>query len=250
MNIKKYEASYEGDQRANKQYKVYRVLHDKAWHCRCEYEHVGTTQIAGSGGIKGLRNGTKKRDGLEIESENRFCNTCNTITRQDRWTGGFIEAIPVGSFPAKFSEKVFKIFNYKDVVEMTKRPSSHLTIDHKLPRLRWDTKAEKFQNNYTGMTEQDIRKHFQLLKKSNGAVSHNLLKSRACEKCYKTGRRGTPFNIRFFYKGDVLWEPSNKKESSGCIGCGWYDFAKWRNSLNKCIDEIIKIKSELKNETK
>ena len=240
MSVEIYEASFEGVKESSKQYKVYCVLRDQDWHCReCEYEHVGTTQLAGSGGIKGLRNGTKKRDGLEIESANLYCDTCNTKTRHDRWTGEFNEAIPVGSFPEAFSKIAFAVLNYEDVVELTQRPPSQLTIDHKLPRIRWDAVAEKFQNDYKNMTKQDISDHFQLLKKSNGAVSHNQLKSRACENCFETGVRGTPFNIRFFYKGGAMWEPKGKKDPSGCIGCGWYDFAKWRSELNQWIDVIL-----------
>lgn len=239
MNTVKYESSYK-NKKSSKQLKVFQVLKDQKWHCReCEYEHVGTTQIAGSGGIKGLRNGTKTRDGLTILSENRYCNACKSSTRQDRWTGGFVEAIPAGAFPKKFSKKVFELFDYRDVVEMAKRPSSQLTIDHKLPRIRWDAKSEELQNDYTNMSDQDILDNFQLLKKSNGAVSHNLLKSRACEKCFETGIRATPFKIVFFYKGNENWEPKNKKEPAGCIGCGWYDFARWRDDLNTWL-EIIK----------
>ena len=232
---KEYEDSFTNKD-TSKQYKVYSVLRDKKWHCReCEYEHVGTTQIAGSGGIKGLRNGTKHRDGLEIESENRFCSTCQSNTRQDRWTGDFNPAIPVGTFSREFSLRVFKLFQYKDVVEKAIRPSSQLTIDHKLPRIRWSAEVEIVQNDYNGMSDEDILNRFQLLKKSNGAVSHNLLKSRACESCYETGIRGTPFNIRFFYAGGRKWKFSDKKNPKGCIGCGWYDFDKWRKELNKLL---------------
>lgn len=233
MNMTKYENSFKKE---SKQYKVFSVLKDKEWHCRkCDYEHVETTQIAGSGGIKGLRNGTKERDGLIIKSEYRYCNKCQSKTRQDRWTGGFREAIPVGSFPERFSKLVFKTLKYKDIVEMTERSPSQLTIDHKLPRIRWNAEAEQFQNDYENMTEQDIRNNFQLLKKSNGAVSHNLLKSRACEKCFREGIRGTPFNIQYYYEGDASWRPENKKDPAGCVGCGWYDFDQWRDSLNNYI---------------
>ncbi len=238
MPESKYEKSFAG-KKNGKQYKVYCVLKDKNWHCReCEYEHVGTTQIAGSGGIKGLRNGTKDRDGLIIESINRDCKTCGIKTRQDRWTGEFESAIPVGVFSPYFSKRVFALLQYQDVVEMTKRPPSQLTIDHKLPRIRWDAQTEKEQNDYAKMDDKDILDYFQLLKRSNGAVSHNLLKSRACENCLKTGLRGTPFNIRFFYAGTEKWEPSDKKNPEGCIGCGWFDFSKWREELNIWLEII------------
>lgn len=241
MSTEKYESSYsQKDKQKSKMYKVYLVLKDQKWHCRqCEYDHVETTQIAGSGGIKGLRNGTKKRDGLEIESANLNCDVCQEKTRQDRWTGNFHEAIPVGTFPERFSKRTFALLEYKDIVEMTERQPSHLTIDHKLPRIRWDAEAEALQNDYDNMTDEDILKHFQLLKKSNGAVSHNQLKSRACEKCYETGLRGAPFGIRFYYMGGPLWEPINKKDPKGCKGCGWYDFDKWRDDLNTWAEVIL-----------
>ena len=151
------------------------------------------------------------------------------------WTGKFIDAIPVGVFPGRFSRQVLRVFDSRDVVEMTKRPSSQLTIDHKLPRIRWDAEAEKEQNDYANMSDDDIRDKFQLLKRSNGAVSHNLLKSWTCEGCYDTGTRGMPFNIRFFYSGNARWEPESEKDPKGCIGCGWFDFAKWRDDLNKLL---------------
>jgi len=85
------------------------------------------------------------------------------------------------------------------------------------------------------MTDNDIRQKFQVLKKSNGSVSHNLLKSRACEHCFSTGARGTPFGIQFFYQGGPQWEPTNRKDPAGCIGCGWYDFGQWRSELNSTL---------------
>jgi len=87
------------------------------------------------------------------------------------------------------------------------------------------------------MSDDDIREHFQLLKKSNGTTSHNHLKSRACEHCFKTGSRGTPFGVRFFYEGGPKWVPEDRKDPSGCIGCGWYDFDLWRKHLNQRLAE-------------
>lgn len=219
--------------KSNKVYKVYLVLQDKNWHCReCDYDHIGTTQIAGSGGIKGLKVGTRGRDGLIIDSDNQYCKKCKKNTRQDRWTGEFVSAIPVGNFTDQFAKRALEIFDFRDVVEEAVRLPTQLTIDHKLPRIRWNREAESFQNGYHIMTDDDIRDNFQLLKRSNGSVSHNLLKSRACERCVETGKRGTPFNIGFFYEGDHTWGPKDKTDPTGCIGCGWYDFAKWRDSLN------------------
>ncbi len=54
------------------------------------------------------------------------------------------------------------------------------------------------------MSEAEIKQKFQLLKK-DGAGNHNLLKSRNCEFCIKTGKRGTPLGIKFWYQGNENW---------------------------------------------
>ncbi len=217
-----------------KVYQVFRILRDQQWHCReCEYAHTGITQIAGGSGIQGLQRGTKSRRGLVIESDNHFCITCNRTTRHDRWQGAFQSSLVGGSMPQSFVDAVLRIFGSRDVVENTRRQPDQLTIDHKLPRIRWNDEANAKLVDYANMDEEFIKTHFQLLKKSNGSVSHNLLKSRSCERCYKSGKRGKPFGIDFFYAGDTEWKPADKQDPRGCQGCGWYDFAQWRSSLNK-----------------
>ena len=32
-------------------------------------------------------------------------------------------------------------------------------------------------------------------------------------------------------------ECADKKDPSGCVGCGWYDFAEWRDHLNRYLQE-------------
>ncbi len=215
-------------------YQVYVVLKDRQWHCReCEYAHVRTTQIAGGSGIQGLQRGTKSRPGMDIRSGNHYCVTCDKLTRQDRWTGNFMTAIPAPSMPDDFALRAVRVLGSRDVVEQTVRTPSELTIDHKLPMLRWNAETSHAQSDFSNMTEDDIRAKFQLLKASNGSVSHNLLKSRACERCYRTRQRGTPFGIVFFYQGGVTWEPADVTDPEGCVGCGWYDFDLWRSRLNE-----------------
>ncbi|MXW95707.1 MAG: restriction endonuclease [Acidimicrobiaceae bacterium] len=216
-----------------KVYEVWLVLKDQGWHCReCEYTHIGITQIAGGSGIQGLQRGTKSRDGLKIESDNHLCRHCERTTRHDRWTGAYEAPIPGSSMPRNFTRRVINLLGSRDVVDGTERSPNHLTVDHKLPMIRWTTETEQKQTAYSAMSDDDIRENFQLLKKSNGSISHNQLKSRACERCFKTGKRGTPLGILFFYKGGSKWEPADKKDPGGCIGCGWYDFAEWRQQLN------------------
>ena len=89
------------------------------------------------------------------------------------------------------------------------------------------------------MSPDKIQRKFQLLKK-DGSGNHNLLKSRTCEYCFKTGNRGTPFGIEFWYEGNGQWDESipskGKAAEQGCVGCGWYDFEKWRNAVNKKLN--------------
>ena len=231
-----YEAAFD---RTTKVWMVYEILKDLQWHCReCEYTHTGITQIAGGSGIQGLQRGTKTRPGLVIESANHLCTTCDKMTRHDRWQGNFSRAIPGSSMPRGFVERAVSLLRGRDVVELTERPPNQLTVDHKVPQMRWSPEEAKKQTDYSGMSDDEIQDRFQLLKKSNGSVSHNLLKSRSCERCYRTGQRGAPFGIKFFYSGDGKWAPSDKQDPSGCIGCGWYDFDKWRQALNSAISRM------------
>ena len=216
-----------------KVYQVYLVLRDQQWHCReCEYAHTGITQIAGGSGIQGLQRGTKSRPGITIHSDNHLCPRCERKTRQDRWDGGFESSVNAPTMSAAFSRRVAALLGSRDIVEGTERPLNQLTIDHKIPMIRWNAETTRAFSNYSAMDDDAIRASFQLLKKSNGSLSHNLLKSRACERCYQTGKRGKPFNINFYYAGDETWGPADRKDPSGCEGCGWYDVDEWRTHLN------------------
>ena len=233
MNLNKYEESWEGKEKKS-QYRVFEILRDQRWHCRgCELKAVGSDQIAGSGGIMGLKRGSTVRDGLDILSEYRQCKTCGKSVRHDRWTGRFIEAVPVGKFPNEFSKRALQLFNHTDVVQQSQRLPTQLTIDHKLPRIRWNAETQIVQENYAEMSDAFILKNFQLLQKEKG--NDNLLKSRQCEACVKTGLRGKPFGINFFYDGSDIWAPEDSTDPSGCIGCGWYDFDRWRSELNSTL---------------
>lgn len=235
MDLSEFTATFDT---STKVYKVFRVLQDRQWHCRaCEYSHVGSSQLAGGSGIQGLQRGTHSRPGLVIDSADHFCQPCDAATRHDRWTGNFEQAIPVSSMPRSFARRAVSLLGSRDVVEQTERPPNQLTVDHKVPMLRWNADERSAQTAYSAMSDDDIRDRFQLLKKSNGSVSHNLLKSRACERCYRSGQRGTPFGIAFFYKGGPKWEPADKQDPSGCLGCGWHDFDEWRRSLNQHLKE-------------
>ena len=219
--------------RRSLQTKVFGVLRDKQWHCRShEYKRFGSGQLAGGGGIQGLRRGTSERPGLKIESKTDLCEQCGKKTRWDRWTGEHQSANSPASIPDALAAKILAHYGNVDSIEQRKRPVHELVIEHRFPMIRWGGTEPKLSSD---MTETEIGRKFQLLK-FDGSGNHNLLKSRACEVCCKTGQRGTPFGIRFFYEGGETWPEavavSGSGAEKGCVGCGWYDFAKWREELN------------------
>ena len=62
---------------------------------------------------------------------------------------------------------------------------------------------------------------------------NNLLKSRICEECAKTNKRGKGYKvIEFWYEGTEQYD-----ESIGCRGCFWHNPSAWREELNKKIKE-------------
>ena len=219
------------------QRKVFQLLSDKQWHCRsCEGKTIASEQYAGGGGIQGLQRGTKNRPGLVISSKNEFFSECQKTTRWDCWTGEIKTANAAANIPKKLIQKILDFYSYTDVIEQRKRAAHELVIDHRFPMERWDN-AEKSLS--TDMSDDEILRKFQLLKKDSSG-NHNLLKSRACERCIKDGKRGTPFGIEFWYEGNKAWTCNYQrgaKAESGCVGCGWYDFDTWRKQLNKKLSK-------------
>ncbi len=216
------------------QRKVFDLLADQKWHCRkCEGSQIGSGQYAGGGGIQGLQRGTKSRPGLIIETKSKYCQSCNSNQLQDRWTGEIQEANASTTIPVKLAIKIFELYSYTDVIEQRKRSVHELVIDHRFPMERWgDTEPP----HNSEMTPAEIQQKFQLLKKDS-AGNHNLLKSRSCERCIKTNKRGTPLGIKFYYQGDENWPadvPAKGRDAErGCVGCGWYNFKTWRDRLNQ-----------------
>lgn len=215
------------------QNKVFGVLRDQQWHCRGhEYKRIPSGQLAGGGGIQGLQRGTSARPGVKIESKTDHCIQCGKKTRWDRWTGEHQKANAPSSIPKALAKKIRAHYGNVDSIEQRGRPVHELVIDHRFPMIRWGGTEPKLSPD---MSEAEIGRKFQLLK-FDGSGNHNLLKSRACEICYKTGQRGTPCGIRFFYGGGATWPEaapaSGSDAEKGCVGCGWYDFATWREALN------------------
>lgn len=233
VTAEKYEALLGTD---SLQSKYFAILRDRTAHCRkCAQQQVGSEQLAGGGGVQGLQRGNKTRPGLVIETDSRYCMICGKKTKWDRWTGEFQNSNSASPLPVSLQNRILEHYHYVDSIEQRERQRHELVIDHRFPMERWGTDEE---NNPVDMSEEEIQNKFQLLKKDQ-AGNHNLLKSRACEYCKKTGERGCPMGIRFFYAGTDRWPDDCPKSGvdaeRGCIGCGWYDFAAWRKALNEKI---------------
>ena len=221
------------------QSKVFALLKDKQWHCReCEGMAVASRQYAGGGGIQGLQRGTRGRLGIKIESANRACSNCSKTTTWDRWTGETQQSNAASGISAKLRRRILDYYTHTDVIENRVRPTHELIIDHRFPMERWG-EFEPTQN--ANMTDTEIAAKFQLLKKDT-AGNHNLLKSRACERCISSGKRGEPFGIPFWYEGVEDWPDGvparGAAAEQGCHGCGWYDFAKWREGLRAALHSL------------
>ncbi|WP_026522829.1 hypothetical protein [Butyrivibrio sp. VCB2001] len=219
------------------QWMVYSVLKDKKWHCRsCSYKDISSEQLAGGGGIQGLQRGTKNRPGLVIVTKQDRCNNCNCQKTFDKWTGEFKKSTAASNLPTKLANRILAYYHYIDSIEQRTRQASELVIDHRFPMERYGDIEDE---NPVDMPEEQIQEKFQLLKKDSSG-NHNLLKSRACEKCMKTGQRGSFLGIDFFYQGNIRWPDDcpqiGEDAKKGCIGCGWYDINKWRDELNIFIE--------------
>jgi hypothetical protein len=225
----------------SKQFKAFELLSDQEWHCR-EHEmtpKLGSRQPAGGGGIQGLERGNRSgRRGLVLEEKTEYCQVCNNMAKWDRWTGEIKEANAPANIPPKLVEIILELYAYTEVVEIRQRYAHELVIDHRFPMQRWGANEPTHSKS---MSDDVIRQKFQLLKK-DAAGNHNLLKSRSCERCIKTSKRGTPFGIKFWYQGGEDWPSQHqqgKDAEKGCIGCGWYDMEKWRNALNQKLTEFV-----------
>lgn len=133
-----------------------------------------------------------------------------------------------------FKTKAISVMESINVYEFSKANKHGLLPDHKFPEIRWDeeTRAE----NPEEMPPEEIKEKFQLIDNQR-----NQQKREVCRKCFQTGNRGKLYGIDYFYKGDEKWPEDipkiGKEAEKGCVGCGWYDIQKWRESLNELVNK-------------
>lgn len=206
------------------QYLDFETLKDLNWHCsKCELKsgQAKTWQV------------WRQEKGIQLDTDEKgnwykiqLCNNCNQNTVHRKLKSLEINKTDLKTrttIPQALSKKIKKHYNYIDEYSMRREPENKLEIDHREPQVRW-LKQEDVNN--PSMSELEIEKKFMLLTREN-----NLLKSRMCENCVKTGKRAKGYKeIDFWYKGDEEFNVELK-----CEGCFWNNPSQWRKELNDFI---------------
>ena len=206
------------------------VLKDLQWHCtKCELK---------SGQAKTWQ--VWRQNGIQLDTDEKgnfykkiFCKTCQnkTVHRKLKSLEILQDTKARSGIPQKLARRVKEVYKYQEAMLLRKMPPKELEVDHKFPQVRW---CENEQENKSTMSEKEIKQKFILLTRSN-----NLLKSRYCEECVKTGKRGHFPGIYFWHKGDENWRGKNRCDEQGCVGCFWYDPYRWREELNKLVNNNL-----------
>lgn len=202
-------------------YQTFQILSDGEWHC-------GKHELPGTQPAKPIQ--IIRQNGYEVENGSFFCQTCGYKTVHRR----LVSTIPTGdvivrsTLPERLKKRVKRLYNNIEAVTQRKNQSAQLEVDHRFPQVRWSSPEDM---NDPDMPDEEIFEKFQLLTRQN-----NLWKSRYCENCVQTGKRGTFIGIEYFYQGGPTWpEYIATDDERGCHGCFWYNPDEWRRSLNEFI---------------
>ncbi len=209
-------------------YKDFETMSDLQWHCtKCELKsgQAKTWQV------------WRQEKGIQLDCDEeghlfkkQYCPHCKskTVFRKLAST----ELLPVSKarsgISAAVAKRVKALYENEEAVLLRKLSDRELEVDHRFPQIRW---GQNEQDN-DRLSDEELKAKFMLLSRSN-----NLWKSRQCEKCFKTGKRGCFPGIRFWYKGGENWDAASPNDEAGCIGCFWHNPYRWRNELNKIIKE-------------
>lgn len=208
-------------------YLVFEKLLSGTWECRkCGIGKINDQPAARIRDIKKQ---------FTVATKNQFCVKCAQKEYHDLLILFDIKSEARPEFrkpiPAKMKEFIFKTLKRKDVFFDAYRSQNEFIIDHKFPSQRWI----KPETDNDKLNEQEVIGKFQLLTNQS-----NMLKSRECDSCKKTGKRPSFLGIKWFYQGNEEWSPISELEpESGCIGCPWYDLSTWRSKLNEKLNKQI-----------
>ena len=155
----------------------------------------------------------------------KFCVSCNkkTVHRQLATLERNQNTSSRAGISAKLATRIKKLLKYEEAFWLRELAGNLLEVDHKFPQIRWNSDEESDEN----ANDDELISKYILFTRSN-----NLLKSRNCERCVKTNKRGNFPGIYFWYDGTENWETESHDEK-GCVGCFWYDPYTWRAELNK-----------------
>lgn len=207
------------------QYKDFKTMSDCKWHCsKCELlsGQAKTWQV------------WRQEKGVQLDQDENgnwykmiLCDKCGikTVHRKLKSTEIVTENLKARTgIPAKIAKRAKELFGCVDEYSMRTEAAKVLEIDHRIPQVRWTTN----EDDNSKLTDEQIKEKFMLLTSPN-----NLLKSRICEECVRTNKRGKGYKeIEFWYVGD-----DNYTDEIGCVGCFWYSPSKWRKEINKKIKE-------------
>lgn len=199
---------------------IFTILSDGEWHC-------GKHELTGTQPAKAIQ--IIRQHGFSIENDTRHCSICKdkTVHRRLVSTEPCAPSFVRIQISPELRQRVLNHYKNIEAISMRETLSNQLEIDHRFPQVRW-SKNESYN---LSMSEEELHEKFQLLTRQN-----NLWKSRYCERCEKTGERGTFIGIDFFAEGGHEWDKRFSKDNeSGCYGCFWHNPDKWRKVLNDLI---------------
>ena len=215
-------------------FKVYEVLAStRTWTCRsCGPTKEASGQAAAR--VRWLVNG----HGYTIATRRMACANCGSkfhdlLVRLPRWyqceeTAGAALRAPMSE---ELKERIKRELGHVEVVSNRSMPGEMLVIDHKFPSQRWGGPEGP---NPEDMACDEIERKFQLL--TNGT---NMLKSRKCDECVRSGVRGDFFDLSWYPDGGRQWDGEGEHDEGGCVGCPWYDVAAWRESFNQRFSQDV-----------
>lgn len=210
------------------QYRDFETMSDCNWHCsKCELvsSQAKTWQV------------WRQEKGIQLDQDEKgnwykyiYCSTCgkSTIHRKLKSVDIIASGLKARSgIPSHIAKRAKELYDCVDEYTVREEPANQLEIDHRVPQVRWEEREEDNSN----LSDSEIKAKFMLLTRAN-----NLLKSRICEECVKTGKRGKAYKtIDFWYVGGESYN-----SSIGCEGCFWHNPTAWRKAVSEQLKKNSK----------